>query len=561
MDEAIFHKLSQSRDLFLKFWFRHMHAAGFSQMVSSRLEDSGRAFDALMATLKHFATGPKTLQASPFNLHPQLPAQLLLEEARRHRTRGLPPNLFLACFKTMNYALADLVDSLEYPIEVKASFLAHLRKAFDRCEIDILTDWLQEEDDREKAALKEANRRLTREKNNYRIIFDATTNLVMMTDGTGAIVDANPQALACFSGRNIIGRHLEELLEPPLPSPQEMIERTESGGGTEACLYRDGFKQVFNVRLVPISKVLPENEGVLVLLNDITCLVDHRLALERTVTERTQSLADSEKMLRTLFESVGKGIALLDQDLKIVQANQRASEIYGISPEALLGTEFCSLTDAEGCAALQAARANLLEGHRRSIEVNSRYADGRSFPCQITLSRIDIGDRPLWPLVIWDISDFKALEERLRREKNQSEEMNVTLRNVLKTIESDRREFEQRLVTRIRAHILPALAKIEKETSPQVRASYLEMLREQLVSLTTGFDNAIDAGLLKLSKTELRICRFLQAGCSSKEICDAMNLAFETIQTHRKNIRRKLGLRGQDVNLHTYLANRHLGEN
>ena len=139
--------------------------------------------------------------------------------------------------------------------------------------------------------------------------------------------------------------------------------------------------------------------------------------------------------------------------------------------------------------------------------------------------------------------------------------MNVTLRNVLKTIESDRREFEQRLVTRIRAHILPALAKIEKETSPQVRASYLEMLREQLVSLTTGFDNAIDAGLLKLSKTELRICLFLQAGCSSKEICDAMNLAFETIQTHRKNIRRKLGLRGQDVNLHTYLANRHLGEN
>jgi DNA-binding NarL/FixJ family response regulator len=35
-----------------------------------------------------------------------------------------------------------------------------------------------------------------------------------------------------------------------------------------------------------------------------------------------------------------------------------------------------------------------------------------------------------------------------------------------------------------------------------------------------------------------------------------MNLAFETVQTHRKNIRRKLGLRGKNVNLHSFLIGR-----
>ena len=289
-------------------------------------------------------------------------------------------------------------------------------------------------------------------------------------------------------------------------------------------------------------------------------MVDHRQALERTVAERTQALSDSEKMLRTIFQSVGKGIVLLDQDWEIVRANQRASEIFGVPPEVLVGTNFCSLTDAAGCAALKDICDNLRDGQSESAEISSCYVDGYRFPCHLTVSRIENRQHPLWPLVIWDISSFKALEERLRQEKNQSEEMNLTLRNVLKTIETDRREFEQRLVTHIRTNILPALGKIETESIPEVRASFLDMLRGPLISMTTGFENAIDADLLKLSKTELRICRFLQAGCSSKEICEAMNLAFDTIQTHRKNIRRKLGLRGKDVNLHAYLANRHIGE-
>jgi DNA-binding CsgD family transcriptional regulator len=37
-----------------------------------------------------------------------------------------------------------------------------------------------------------------------------------------------------------------------------------------------------------------------------------------------------------------------------------------------------------------------------------------------------------------------------------------------------------------------------------------------------------------------------------------LNLSFETVQTHRKNIRKKLELKGSKVNLHTFLANRTL---
>ena len=42
-------------------------------------------------------------------------------------------------------------------------------------------------------------------------------------------------------------------------------------------------------------------------------------------------------------------------------------------------------------------------------------------------------------------------------------------------------------------------------------------------------------------------------GRKTREICDLLQLSFETLQTHRKNIRRKLDLTGQRVSLYVYL--------
>jgi DNA-binding CsgD family transcriptional regulator len=40
---------------------------------------------------------------------------------------------------------------------------------------------------------------------------------------------------------------------------------------------------------------------------------------------------------------------------------------------------------------------------------------------------------------------------------------------------------------------------------------------------------------------------------SSKEIAEMMHSSFDTIQTHRKNIRKKMGLKGRKTPLCTFL--------
>ncbi|WP_321369446.1 PAS domain S-box protein [uncultured Desulfuromusa sp.] len=282
----------------------------------------------------------------------------------------------------------------------------------------------------------------------------------------------------------------------------------------------------------------------------------NRQLLEQRILDRTKALAKSEKLLGAIFHAVGKGIVLIDTEGEIVKANQQGSEIYGIPLEVLIGTPICDLTDSAGCIALENAKQQLFEGQQISAEINSIYVDGKTFPSYFTMTRMDLEGETFWPIIVRDITEEKVLNNKLWEEKRHAEEMNVTLRNVLKSIEEDRKEAEKHLSARIRTSILPGIKKIQNETQADIRESYLTLLKDQLLSLTSGFDAEIDGDLLKLTKSELKICQFIKAGLSGKEICESMNLSFETIQTHRKNIRKKLCLRGKSQSLHQFLASR-----
>lgn len=271
---------------------------------------------------------------------------------------------------------------------------------------------------------------------------------------------------------------------------------------------------------------------------------------------RPMALSTSEKILSEIFVSVGEGILLVDEDFEIVKANHRACEIYGLLEQNLIGADIRSLTEQSGAQALERFFAELIEGQRMTAEVTSVYVDGKTFPSTITITRSDLDGKRYWPIIVRDDTNWKIMENQLREEKQQTEEMNLTLKTVLKSIEQDRKDFESRIASKIRTSLLPGVDKIGKASEEKVRKSYLMLLEQQLLSLTTGFAKELDAGLLKLTRTEIELCRLIQAGCSSKEICNTMKLSFETVQTHRKNIRKKLDLNGKKLNLHTFLINR-----
>lgn len=395
----------------------------------------------------------------------------------------------------------------------------------------------------------------------YRHVFDSTPNLVFIADSEGRIVEVNPKAQNCFPDEDLVHRFCWEVLEIPVEDINRLFDYLHQKTNREIILNLAKGTHYYQAQIDSFSKNGCQEAGVVLILNDITSMVGHRYDLENSVFEKNRDIQRSQILIDTLFQSIGEGIVLLDESLEVVEANLMASEVFGIPLEVLIGTSFELLTDGRGLNALIDMRDSLTRGEIRSFELIGTYVDGRQFPCRITLASMKLDGEQFWPIITSDISDQKEMENNLVREKQNAEEMNVTLRNVLTSIEEQKKEIEETIASRISSFILPGLAKLEAEEDPMIRSSYYAILRTELTALTHGFNNPLDANLLKLSKTELRVCKLIRAGFSGKEICSTMNIAFETIQSHRKNIRKKLGLRGKNINLYGYLAQKNLESN
>lgn len=143
--------------------------------------------------------------------------------------------------------------------------------------------------------------------------------------------------------------------------------------------------------------------------------------------------------------------------------------------------------------------------------------------------------------------------EALEAEQKRLEELNITLRTVLSNIHADQANMREELSKNVRRVLMPALDRMAREQDAQARKGVIELVRNDLVSTLSGGEDDVDAGLSKLTLAELKVCRLVRAGHSSKEVAELLNISPDTVQTHRRNIRRKLGLRGRDTQLSVHL--------
>lgn len=273
-------------------------------------------------------------------------------------------------------------------------------------------------------------------------------------------------------------------------------------------------------------------------------------------TEKTICFESYIALLRSLYLDTGDSVIIVKPDLKVFDGNHQTCETFDIPLNELIGTDCRMLFIANDRKHLTDAfdRTEADEGWAR--ELRALRGETETFPVDVTIRRLKPIDLRFFGMVIKDLSENKILKERLRQEKSNRREMYVTLRNLMKAFEKEKSGIEKTISYKLEKIILPSLDKIRREPSDEVRNGYLKVLREELIGLTRGFGHQLDGRFLTLTRTEMKICQLIKEGFSSKEIAIKMNLAYDTIQTHRKNIRRKLGLRGRKINLYSLLASK-----
>lgn len=144
-------------------------------------------------------------------------------------------------------------------------------------------------------------------------------------------------------------------------------------------------------------------------------------------------------------------------------------------------------------------------------------------------------------------------ESQLKKKRQELEEINSTLKILLKQREEDKTSMENNIISNIKISLLPFLEKLEESDLEKNQELIVKQLRSQIKEITSPFIKKISSELLGLTTSEIQVASLIKAGKSSHEIAGIMNVSLNTIITHRYNIRRKTGLKNNKINLCSYL--------
>jgi len=153
-----------------------------------------------------------------------------------------------------------------------------------------------------------------------------------------------------------------------------------------------------------------------------------------------------------------------------------------------------------------------------------------------------------------DITSKKKDEEKLKKQQKELSETNTALKVLLKRNYESNLETEEKIRLHLTSSILPYLKKLKSLKLNKQAKNAVENIEKSLNDLSEPFSQNLQLLRLQLTPSEIQIANLIRNGKSSKEIAHSLNLSLKTIEFHRKNIRRKLGIKNKKINLQNYIA-------
>lgn len=274
-------------------------------------------------------------------------------------------------------------------------------------------------------------------------------------------------------------------------------------------------------------------------------------------------LRESEILYRTIFETTGTAVIIIEEDMTISLANTEFETLTGAPKEYWEGkrqwTEIVADKDLERMKKYHEARRLDPSAAPGRYEFTLVDKNGQSHYIFITIAMIPGTKKSVASLT--DITEQKRTEAALRkregeiqRKSRHLQEINTALKVLLQQREEDRRELEEKVLMNVKTFVLPYLEKLRSKKLTEGALSLIEVLEANLSNIISPFSQRLTSRYLHLTPKELQVADLIKNGKTTKDIAEMMGICPGAVSLHRHNIRKKLGLNKEKINLRTFLS-------
>lgn len=388
----------------------------------------------------------------------------------------------------------------------------------------------------------------------YCVLAEAVPSPVFIKDFDGRYVYVNDSA-ARFLGKaetEIEGTTVFDHF--PVETAAEMLTHIRNVR-TEKRIVRwdytlkfNGDRHIFMLTLAPMIGREGEVRGVLGVAHDITQL-----------REANEKLAQSEARVQALLDASPDSMFLVDTEGKVLAHNKELSKRFQRSPgEDLTGKNILELVEPQLAERRLAAAAEVIRTAKPIRQRDQRgglILDNRIQP-------VPDGEGRVVQLAVFsrDITDLVKAEEILKEREKSLEaktkslsELNIALKVLLEKRSQDREEVEQQIVYSVKHLIEPYLDKLKGTSLDKNQRAYLEILKSNLQDILSPLARSLSSDHYGLTPKELQVAMLVMDGKTTKEIAGLLHASVRSIEFHRANLRKKLGLTNKRSSLRSHL--------
>lgn len=254
-----------------------------------------------------------------------------------------------------------------------------------------------------------------------------------------------------------------------------------------------------------------------------------------------------------IFNTINDAITIHDNDFNIIHANEAAEKMLKSSSREILSRKCYQSyhgTDrppkvCPSCKTLKTGKATAAEVFEPHL---NKYVEIKALP------RINKKGKITGLIhVVRDFTRRHVMEEDLKQKAGALEETNTALRVLLDHRKKDEENLTENIICNVKNLVFPYITKLKNNKLKSEELTYLNIIETNLNEILSPFSRRLLSRVGRFTPKELLVVNLIKDGQKDKDTAAILNMSLDTVKTHRKNIRKKLGINNNKVNLHTYL--------